>query len=181
MRWKEHNLLLAEWVLCWADDGGIITMAKKKDDGIGDLVRGALTGIAAALVMERVAALVDDLAGSAASSRARVNGEVDRPALGDQPEWLLSMDRFIAGPKGPPMIRWEVGAGAGLLYGMLRGRVPGVDGASGLAYGAGLYFAADRSEKRSARGALPWLAYGATAELTMRVLEKVSKPDRSTG
>ena len=73
------------------------------------------------------------------------------------------------------VVPWQVGAGAGALYGALRGRLPGADAGAGTLFGAGLFMVAGGAEPKSAKAVLPWLAYGATAELTIRVLEKVSR------
>jgi hypothetical protein len=155
----------------------------KKNDGIGDLVRGALTGIAATWVMGRVAGLLAESDGAGAISAGETAGDEGAPAdlhpvASNQPEWLLSLDNYADGSGSPGGIPWELGAGAGVAYGILRGRVPGADAACGLLFGAGLYFAVDRSADRSARGALPWLGYGAGAHLTMRALDRVSSNAR---
>jgi hypothetical protein len=145
----------------------------KANDGIGDLVRGTLSGLMAAWAMNRAAALLSDATIGAAGSGAA--GAPRRPHGSDPGEdWLLGVDRFMLGGTSDETLSWPLAAGAGALYGALRGRLPGADAASGVLFGAGLYVAASKGEK-SARGALPWVLYGTTAELAMRGLEKISK------
>jgi hypothetical protein len=153
-------------------------MMAKRNDGIGDLVRGALAGVVATWAMARVAELLND-PGDASPSSSLISEEIEDATLSaqleGQPEWLLRLDRFMLGSAPPSPLPWTVGAGAGVMYGALRGRLPGAAAASGMVYGSGLYLAADRAPQKSARGAIPWLVYGATAELTSRALERVSK------
>ena len=145
----------------------------KANDGIGDLVRGTLSGLVAAWATSQMAAALSSAVQS--TTKATTDGEAAQPDYSaHQGDWLLSVDRFMLGSAHSEAVRWEVAAGAGALYGALRGRLPGADAGSGLLFGAGLYLVAGGGEK-SARGALPWLLYGATAELAIKALERVSK------
>ncbi len=160
----------------------------KSDDGIGDLMKGALAGLAATWVMGKVTGYLYEREDEQARERedaAREGETAYENAAGKAADLLgreLS-DEDLA--RAGETIHWALGASAGALYGALRGRLPGADAGAGLAYGAAFFLAMDEGGnvllgltpgpqafpwQAHARGLAGHLAFGATAELALRLL-----------
>jgi hypothetical protein len=165
----------------------------KRNDGIGDLVRGTLAGIVATWAMGRVTTYLYEEENELARRRedeAREGktayGIAAEKAAGIAGRDLSDQEREEAGAA----LHWALGAGAGAVYGALRGRVPGVDAASGLVFGTVFFLAIDEGAntllgltpppeefpwQAHARGLAGHLVFGVTSELTLLALDRVSR------
>ena len=154
-----------------------------------DLARGAAAGTAAWGTMDRALRLMYD------REDPRVREREDR-ARGGVPALEVLAER-IAGLAGAPLperkrqragtaLQWAVGIGAGMLYGVLRARVPAARRGGGLAYGAAFSLLVDEGLvpllglapgpaafpwQTHARGFVGHLVFGAVAEAAMRVMD----------
>ncbi|HUE97181.1 MAG TPA: DUF1440 domain-containing protein [Longimicrobiaceae bacterium] len=165
----------------------------RENDGIGDLMRGALAGIAATWVMGKVTTVMyenEDEAARRMEDEARegktaygVAAEKAARIVGRE---LTKAERESAGSA----IHWALGASAGATYSALRHRVPGVDAGSGLVFGAAFFLLADEAGnvalgltpgprafpwQAHARGLVGHLVFGVAAEVAIRGLERVSR------
>jgi hypothetical protein len=165
----------------------------RHNDGVGDLVRGTLAGIVATWAMGRVTTYLYEEENELARRRedeAREGktayGIAAETAAGRVGRELSEEQREQAGAA----LHWALGAGAGAVYGALRGRVPGVDAASGLVFGTAFYLAVDEGAntllgltpppghfpwQAHARGLAGHLVFGVAAELTLLALDRVSR------
>jgi hypothetical protein len=164
-----------------------------RNDGVGDLVRGALAGIVATWAMGKVTTYLYEREAPEARKReddARegktaygVAAEKGAAIVGAE---LTAEEREKAGAA----IHWALGAGAGALYGALRGRVPGVDAGAGLLYGTAFFLVMDEGGnvalgltpgprafpwQAHARGLAGHLAFGVAAEQAMRILDRATR------
>jgi hypothetical protein len=163
-----------------------------RNDGIGDLVRGALAGIVATWAMGKVTTYLYEREDPEARKRED-DAREGKTAFGVAAEkgaaivgaGLTDEEREKAGAA----IHWALGAGAGALYGALRGRVPGVDAGAGLLYGAAFFLVMDEGGnvalgltpgprafpwQAHARGLAGHLAFGVAAEQAMRILDRAT-------
>jgi hypothetical protein len=163
------------------------------NDGVGDLVRGALAGIVATWAMGKVTTFLyerEDEEARAREDDAR-GGKTAYGIAAEKGAALVGTDltddqRASAGSA----LHWGLGMAAGTAYGALRGRLPGVDAGSGLVFGAAFFLAVDEGAntllgltpppsefpwQAHARGLAGHLAFGVAAETTLRVLDRVSK------
>ena len=161
-----------------------------RNDGIGDLVRGMLAGIAATWVMGRVTTLMYEredpkarkLEDDARDGRTAYEVAAEKSAAMVGRE-LSEEERATAGAA----IHWALGAGAGALYGALRGRVPGLDAGAGLVYGVAFFLVVDEAGntvlgltpgprafpwQAHARGLVGHVVFGVASELTLRALDR---------
>ncbi|MEW5927169.1 MAG: DUF1440 domain-containing protein [Gemmatimonadota bacterium] len=164
-----------------------------------DLARGALAGGAAWWAMDRALRLAYD------REDPRARGREDR-ARGGVPALEVLAER-IAGLAGTPLserrrqragtaLQWAMGIGAGMLYAVLRRRVPAARAGGGLAYGAAFSLAVDEGlipllGLAPGPGAFPWqnhargfaghLVFGAVAEAAMRALGGADAPTDRRG
>lgn len=155
----------------------------------GDLARGAAAGATAWWAMDRALRFMYDREDPGVRERE------DR-ARGGVPAMEALAER-IAGLTGAPLSRrkrqragtalqWAMGMGAGLLYGVLRARVPAARRGGGLAYGAAFSLVVDEGLvpllgvapgpaafpwQTHARGFAGHLVFGAVAEAAMTVLD----------
>jgi hypothetical protein len=164
----------------------------KRNDGIGDLVRGTLAGLVATWAMGQVTSYLyqkEDREARRREDEAR-GGKTAYGAAAEKAAGLVGLELSDEERKSAgSALHWGLGAGAGALYGALRGRVPGADAGGGLAYGFAFFLLVDEAGNAvlgltPGPGAFPWqahsrglaghLAYGVTAELTLRVLDRIS-------
>ncbi len=163
---------------------------KKRDDGIGDLMKGVLSGLAATWVMGKVTTYLYQREDDAARARedAAREGRTAYESAAEKAAHIVGRElsddeRKRAGET----IHWALGAGAGALYAALRGRVPAVDTAAGLAFGVAFFLTVDEAGnallgftpgprafpwQAHARGLAGHLAFGLTTELTLRLLDR---------
>jgi hypothetical protein len=164
----------------------------KRNDGLGDLVRGALAGLAATWVMSQVTTVLYERENEAARKKeddAR-GGKSAYGVAAEKGAGLLGIElsdeqRATAGSA----VHWVLGAGAGAAYAAMRGRVPYADAGGGLLYGAVFFLAVDELGNTAlgltpgpqafpweahARGLAGHLAFGAATEFSIRALERIS-------
>ncbi|MEX2584368.1 MAG: DUF1440 domain-containing protein [Gemmatimonadota bacterium] len=164
-----------------------------RNDGIGDLVRGALAGLAATWVMGQVTSYLYEHEDEEARERED-DARGGKTAFGIAAEKgaalagmeLSDRERARAGSA----VHWALGAGAGAVYGALRGRVPLADAGAGLVYGGAFFLAVDEvgntllgltPDPRSfpweahARGLAGHLVFGLTAEMSLRLLDSIRR------
>jgi hypothetical protein len=165
----------------------------RRGDGLAtDVVRGAVAGAVATWAMGRVTSYLYEREGERArraEEEARGGGtaygaaaEKVAGALGEE---LSEEERGTAGQA----IHWALGAGAGAVYGALRGRVPGVDAGAGLAYGSAFWLVVDEGAnavlgltpgpaafpwQTHARGLAGHLVFGLAADATLRALDAMT-------
>ena len=165
----------------------------RKNDGIGDLMRGALGGIVATWVMGKVTTAMYENE-DADARRREDDAREGKTAYGVAAEKMAGLagrdltdaERASAGSA----IHWALGASAGAAYGALRHRVPGVDAASGLVFGTAFFLLADEAGnvalgltpgprafpwQAHARGLVGHLVFGVAAEFAIRGLERISR------
>ncbi len=158
-------------------------------DTIGMLLDGMVAGIAATWLMGKVTELLYQRENPAAREREDRARE-GRSSYGTAAEKIaqlagasLSDEQRKRYGRG---IHWALGAGAGAAYALLRDRVPAAAAASGLLFGTAFFLLMDEglvyalgltpgpSEfpwQSHARGLVGHLAYGATAERALTLLE----------
>lgn len=161
-------------------------------DPLGDLVKGAIAGVAATWVMGQVTALLYEHESEQARERedaARGNrtayGVAAEKAAGAVDVELSEAQRQRAGAA----IHWVLGAGAGAAYGLLRNRLPGADAGAGLVFGSAFWLAIDEGANYAlgltpgptafpwqthARGLAGHLVFGLSAEAALRLLDQVA-------
>jgi hypothetical protein len=112
-----------------------------------DLVRGALAGAAGTWVMDLVTTALLEQASDADKARenaARPNGKSSAANLVDLAASTLGVgldeSQETLAATG---VHWALGIVPGAAYAVLRGRVPLLDSARGLVYGAALFLAND--------------------------------------
>lgn len=86
-------------------------------------------------------------------------------------------------------LHWALGAGAGAVYGALRGRLPGAEAGNGLLFGAGFWAVVDEAGNTAlgltpGPGAFPWqtharglaghLVFGLAADTALRAMDAVA-------
>jgi hypothetical protein len=165
---------------------------KKGNDEVGDLVRGALAGLAATWVMGQVTTLLYDRENDAARKREEKarGGKSAYGVAAEKGAGLLGVDLSDEQiTKAGSAVHWVLGAGAGATYSALRGRVPYADAGGGLLYGAAFFLAVDEVGNAAlgltpgpqafpwqahARGLAGHLVFGVTTELTLRVLDRLT-------
>jgi hypothetical protein len=163
--------------------------------GDGDLlthaVRGAVAGAVATWVMGKATSYLyehESKQARQAEDEARegetaygVAAEKTASAVGTE---LSEEQRKQVGSA----IHWALGAGAGAVYGTLRGRVPAADAAGGLLFGAAFWLVVDEAAnpllgltkgptafpwQTHARGLTGHLVFGLTANAVLEVMEDV--------
>jgi hypothetical protein len=164
----------------------------RRNDVLGDLVKGALAGAAATWVMGQVTTYLYEHE----SKQAR---KAEDEARGNQTAYDVAADKAadavgveLSGEqrqKAGLAIHWALGAGAGAAYGLLRGRLPGADAGAGLVFGTAFWLAIDEGANYALRltpgpTAFPWqtharglaghLVFGVTADTTLRLLDHVA-------
>jgi hypothetical protein len=164
----------------------------KENDVLGDLVKGALAGVAATWAMGPVTSYLyehESKQARQAEDEARGNKSaygVAAEKAADAVGVELSEDqRKQAGM----VIHWALGAGAGAAYGILRNRVPGMDAAGGLLFGTAFWLAIDEGANYALRltpgpAAFPWqtharglaghLVFGVAAHAALNALDVVA-------
>jgi hypothetical protein len=161
-------------------------------DPLGDLVRGALAGAAATWVMGQATTYLYEHE----SKQART---AEDEARGNRTAYAVAAEK-AAGAVGVALsdkqrqkaglaIHWALGAGAGAVYGALRGRLPGADAGAGLVFGTAFWLAIDEGANYALRltpgpAAFPWqtharglaghLVFGVTADTALRLLDYVA-------
>jgi hypothetical protein len=159
-----------------------------------DAARGALAGAAATWVMGQVTSLLYE------HENPRARDREDR-ARGGETAYEAAAER-MAGLAGRPLgdddrkrageaLHWALGTGAGAAYGALRGRVPGVGAAAGLAFGALFFLIVDETVtpllgltpgpsafpwQTHARGLAGHLVFGALADGALALTEPAPAP-----
>lgn len=161
-------------------------------DVLGDLVKGALAGIAATWAMGPVTTYLyehESKPARKAEDEARGNktayGVAAEKAAGAAGMELSEEQRQRAGMA----IHWGLGAGAGAVYGVLRNRVPGADAGAGLVFGTAFWLVIDEGANYALRltpgpTAFPWqtharglaghLVFGIAAHATLAALDAVA-------
>lgn len=157
-----------------------------------ELVRGAVAGAAGWWAMDQILQFLYDHEGPHVREREdRARGGI--PALEVMADELAGLtgstlskgERQTAGT----VLQWATGIGAGVLYGALRRRVPGVTAGRGIAYGAAFSLVMDEGlipllGFSPGPGAFPWqthargfighLVYGAVAEAVLSRLDGIA-------
>jgi hypothetical protein len=160
-----------------------------RSDTIGTLLDGVVAGIAATWLMGTVTELLYQ------RENPRARERVERVRQG-RSSYGIAAEK-IAGLAGASLsdeqresygkgIHWALGAGAGAAYALLRDRMPAAAAAGGLLFGTAFFLLMDEglvyalgltpgpSEfpwQSHARGLAGHLAYGATAERALTLLE----------
>jgi hypothetical protein len=167
---------------------------RRNHDGdlVGDLVRGALAGVAATWVMGQVTTYLyenESKAAREAEDEARggktAYGVAAEKAAGAVGRELSDDQRQQAGSA----IHWVLGAGAGAAYGVMRSRVPAADAANGLLFGTAFWAVIDEGANTAlgltpgpaafpwqthARGLVGHLVFGVAADASLRLLDRVT-------
>lgn len=163
-----------------------------RNDGIGDLVRGALAGLVATWAMGQVTAYLYEREGEEARQReddARdgktAYGVAAEKAAGAVGRELTDDERAQAGSA----IHWGLGVAAGAAYGAIRHRVPLADAAGGALFGTVFFLAMDELAtpalgltpgptafpwQTHARGLAGHVVFGLATELTLQALDRVT-------
>lgn len=166
--------------------------ARHSDTILPDIVKGAVAGAAATWVMGQVTTYLyeqEEKQAREAEDEARggktAYGVAAEKAAGALGRELSEEERQQAGAA----IHWALGAGAGAVYGALRGRVPGADAANGLLYGAAFWAVIDEGANTTlgltpgptafpwqthARGLTGHLVFGVAADTALRALDRVT-------
>ncbi len=166
---------------------------RTNDNGVfGDVVKGALAGVAASWAMGPVTSYLyehESKQARQAEDEARGNktaygvaAEKAADAVGIE----LSEDQR---KQTGSAIHWALGAGAGVAYGVLRNRVPGLGAAGGLLFGTAFWLAIDEGANYALRltpgpTAFPWqtharglaghLVFGVVAHAALNTLDAVA-------
>lgn len=166
---------------------------KGRSDTIGTLLNGVVAGIAATWLMGKVTELLyqrEDPSAREREDRVRKG----RSSYGTAAEKIARLagaslsdeqrNRYGSG------IHWALGASGGAAYALLRDRMPAVGAAGGLLFGATFFLLMDEGVvyalgltpgpskfpwQSHARGLAGHLAYGATAERALTVLESAAR------
>lgn len=156
-----------------------------------NLLKGAVAGAAATLIMDRVTSFLYEREAEEAVEREQVVRE-GRMAFGVAAEkaarlagrQLSDQERQRYGSA----VHWLLGIGSGALYGALRHRIPG-DLARGLLFGTAYWAVVDEGGNSAlgftppprefpwqahARGLVGHVAYGASADAALRALDRVA-------
>lgn len=166
--------------------------ARRSNTILPEIVKGAVAGAAATWVMGQVTTYLyeqEEKQAREAEDEAREGktayGVAAEKAAGALGRELSEGERQQAGSA----IHWALGAGAGAVYGALRGRVPGADAANGLLYGAAFWAVVDEGAnvalgltpgptafpwQTHARGLAGHLVFGVAADTTLRALDRVT-------
>lgn len=164
----------------------------RENDGAGDLVRGALAGVVATWLMGKVTTFLYEHEDEEAR-RLEDEAHSGKTAYGVAAEKAASVvgrdltdDQLKQAGSG---IHWALGIGAGAAYGALRHRIPLADAGGGALFGAVFFLAIDEIMtpamgltkgptafpwQTHARGLAGHVAFGLTAETTLRALDRVS-------
>lgn len=157
-----------------------------------NVLKGALAGLAATWVMNRVTTFLYGREGEEAREREQEARE-GRMSYGVAAEKAVSMvggelseeDRKKYGSA----LHWVLGSAAGATYAVMRDRIPGEGIRRGLLFGTAFWAAVDEGANpvlglTPGPGAFPWqthargaaghLAFGATTDLTLRLLDRVA-------
>jgi len=158
----------------------------------GDLVKGAIAGVAATWVMGQVTTYLYEIESKQArqaEDEARggttaydVAAEKAAEVVGQE---LSEGQRKQAGSA----IHWVLGAGAGAVYGAMRRRVPMADAANGLLFGTAFWAVIDEGANATlgltpgptafpwqthARGLAGHLVFGVAADAALRAMDQVA-------
>ena len=165
-------------------------MRENRGSLVGRAAWGAAAGVAATWLMDQVTSFLYE------HEPAEVRRSEDE-ARGDRAAYVAAAEKAadlvgteLSGEKRQSAglaVHWLLGATAGSLYGILRGRVPGVDAARGLAYGAAFWAVVDEGAnallgltpgprafpwQTHARGLAGHLVYGVAAEGVLTALDR---------
>jgi hypothetical protein len=160
-------------------------------DLAGDLVKGALAGVAATWVMGQVTTYLyenESKQAREAEDEARggktAYGVAAEKAAGIVGQELSGDQRQQAGSA----IHWVLGAGAGAVYGAMRHRVPAADFGNGLLFGTAFWAVVDEGANTAlgltpGPAAFPWqtharglaghLVFGVAADTVLRALDAI--------
>lgn len=173
-------------------EGAMGRNRRNETDVLGDLVKGALAGVAATWAMGPVTSYLYEHE-SRGAREAEDEARGDRTAYGVAAEKaadavgveLSDEQRKQAGTA----VHWALGAGAGAAYGALRNRLPGVGAAGGLLFGTAFWLAVDEGANYALRltpgpTAFPWqtharglvghLVFGVAANAALDALDAVA-------
>lgn len=168
------------------------TRTQREDSILADAVKGALAGAAATWVMGKATSYLYQ-------QEAKAVREEESEARGGQTAYGTAAEK-AAGVVGQELsdeqrkkygsaIHWGLGAGAGAVYGVLRHRVPGADGANGLLFGTAFWALIDEGANTAlgltpgptafpwqthARGLAGHLVFGLAADTALRLTEAIS-------
>jgi hypothetical protein len=159
---------------------------------LGDLVKGALAGVAATWAMGPVTSYLSEHE----SKQAR---QAEDEARGNETAYGVAAEKAADAvgvelsedqrKQAGTAIHWALGTGAGAAYGILRNRVPGVDAAGGLLFGTAFWLAIDEGANYALRltpgpAAFPWqtharglaghLVFGVAAYAALNALDAVA-------
>ncbi len=164
----------------------------RRNDGVArEVVKGAVAGLAATWVMDRVTTAVYERQ----DPRARRREERVR---GGKTAYTIAAEKAarVAGVKASKrqlraagqVIHWWLGAEAGISYALARRRMRSAGRLKGLGFGSGFWLVVDEIAnpllgltkgprafpwQAHARGLAGHLAFGVTAHLTLSVLDRV--------
>lgn len=156
---------------------------------LADVVDGVLAGVAATWLMGRVTTLLYERERDAVRQR-------EQDARGGSTAYGVAAEKaaHVVGrelsedqrKRYGSRVHWALGAAAGAVYGVLRPRLSDVSAARGLAYGTAFWLLVDEGAnwalgltpgptqfpwETHARGLAGHLAFGATADTVLRVLQ----------
>jgi uncharacterized membrane protein YagU involved in acid resistance len=157
-----------------------------------DLIKGAIAGAVATMLMDRVTTLLYELESGEAKDRENQarQGKTAYGAAAEKAAALVNVElseeqRSNAGTA----MHWATGIAAGALYGVLRKRWPAVARARGLPFGTGFFLLVDELMNpvlgfTPGPRAFPWqahargfgghLAFGLTSEMVLEGLDRVA-------
>lgn len=156
-----------------------------------DLVRGALAGAAATWLMGKTTAYLYE-------QEPKPAREAEDQARGGKTAYGVAAEK-VASAAGQELsdeqrkqagsaIHWALGAGAGAVYGLMQGRVPGADAGAGLLFGTGFWLLVDEGAnavlgltpgpsafpwETHARGLAGHLVFGLATHAVLGALETV--------
>lgn len=167
------------------------TRKSQKGDLVGDLVKGAVAGVAATWVMGKVTSYLYENE----SKQAR---ETEDEARGGNTAYGVAAEK-AAGAVGKELgeeqrtragsaVHWALGAGAGAVYGAMRHRVPAADLGRGLLFGTAFWAVIDEGANTAlgltpppaefpwqthARGLAGHLVFGVAADTVLGAMDAV--------
>jgi hypothetical protein len=175
--------------------GEAMRSRKRRDhngDLAGDVLKGALAGLAATWVMGQVTGYLYEKEGKQAR-------EVEDEARGGKTAYGVAAEktaRVVGMELGEEQrkqagsaIHWVLGAGAGAAYGAMRHRVPAADLGNGLLFGTAFWAVIDEGANTAlgltpgptafpwqthARGLVGHLVFGVVADTSLRLLDGVT-------
>ncbi|HEU4586111.1 MAG TPA: DUF1440 domain-containing protein [Gemmatimonadaceae bacterium] len=171
----------------------------RRSDTIGTLLDGVVAGIAATWLMGKVTEFLY----RREDPRAREREERVRQGRSSYQTAAEKLARLVGkrlseeeSKRYGRVLHWALGAGAGAAYALLRDRIPAASAAGGLLFGTAFFLLMDEGVvyalgltpgprefpwQSHARGLAGHLAYGATTERVLTLLEGTARRSRLDG